>query len=132
MKEIDVKERFIELRAKGYSFDKISKELGKAKQTLINWNAELKEVIDNLKSERLEELYTIHNLNRENRIETFGELLFKIKDELTRRDLSDVPTDKLLDLYLKYERQTKEDMTEPVFFSEKQIENIKNPMQWAL
>jgi transcriptional regulator len=36
MESINTKEKFIELRAKGWSFDKIAKELGKAKQTLID------------------------------------------------------------------------------------------------
>ena len=34
MELLQTKERFIELRAKGWSFDKIAKEIGKAKQTL--------------------------------------------------------------------------------------------------
>ena len=41
METIETKRRFIELRAKGYSFDKIAKELGKAKQTLLDWSREL-------------------------------------------------------------------------------------------
>jgi hypothetical protein len=32
---------------------------------------------------------------RENRLQTFGAMLTKIKEEVERRDLSDVPTDKL-------------------------------------
>ena len=33
-----LKQRFIEMRAKDISYDKISKELGVSKQTLINWS----------------------------------------------------------------------------------------------
>ena len=50
MEILETKEKFIELRAKGWSFDKIAKELGKAKQTLINWSKELEDEIDNLKA----------------------------------------------------------------------------------
>jgi transposase-like protein len=43
METIETKRRFIELRAKGYSFDKIAKELGKAKQTLLDWSRDLRD-----------------------------------------------------------------------------------------
>ena len=57
MEAIETKERFIELRAKGWSFDKIAKELGKAKQTLIDWSKELQDEIANRKALELEALY---------------------------------------------------------------------------
>jgi len=41
MKDQQTKEKFIELRAKGLSFDKISRELRISKQTLINWSKKL-------------------------------------------------------------------------------------------
>lgn len=111
------KERFIELRAKGWSFDKIAKELGKAKQTLINWSKELQDEIANLKALELEALYEKYYLLKETRLQTFGEMLTKIKTEVESRDLSDVPTDKLLELLLKYNSQVKEEIIEPVFKS---------------
>lgn len=43
MKDQETKERFIELRAKGLSFDKISKELKVSKQILIDWSRGLQE-----------------------------------------------------------------------------------------
>jgi hypothetical protein len=121
MEILKVKERFIELRAKGWSFDKIAKELGKAKQTLIDWSKELEDEIANLKALELEALYEKHYLLKENRIETFGVLLKKIKDEVLSRDFSEVPTDKLLDLLLKYENQLKEEVVEPRFKTSEEI-----------
>lgn len=115
MESIETKERFIELRAKGWSFDKIAKELGKAKQTLIDWSKELKDEVANRKALELEALYETYYLLKENRLQTFGGLLNKIKDEVLSRDLSDVPTDKLLDLFLKYNSQIKEEIVEPIF-----------------
>jgi len=82
MEAIEQKEKFIELRAKGYSFDKIAKELGRAKQTLIDWSKELEEEIANLKALELEALYEKYYLHKENRLQTFGELLGKIKKEI--------------------------------------------------
>ena len=121
METVETKERFIELRAKGWSFDKIAKELGKAKQTLIDWSKELEDEIANLKALELEALYEKHYLLKENRIETFGALLRKLKEEVESRDLSDVPTDKLLDLFLKYNNQIREEIVEPIYKSSQEL-----------
>jgi hypothetical protein len=58
---------------------------------------------------------------RENRLQTFGAMLTKIKEEVERRDLSDVPTDKLLELLLKYNSQVKEEIVEPIYKSSQEI-----------
>lgn len=121
METTELKERFIELRAKGRSFDKIAKELGKAKQTLIDWSKELQDEIANRKALELEALYESYYLMRENRLQTFGAMLTKIKEEVERRDLSDVPTDKLLELLLKYNSQVKEEIVEPIYKSSQEI-----------
>jgi IS30 family transposase len=122
MELLETKEKFIELRAKGMSFDKIAKEIGKAKQTLIDWSKELKDEIANRKALELEALYEKYYLLKENRLQTFGDMLTKIKKEIEQRDLSDVPTDKLLDLLLKYENQVKDEVVEPTYKSSKEIE----------
>ena len=121
MELLETKERFIELRAKGWSFDKIAKELGKAKQTLIDWSKELQDEIANRKALELEALYETYYLQRESRLQTFGAMLTKIKKEVESRDLSDVPTDKLLDLLLKYENQLKDEVIEPRFKTSTEI-----------
>lgn len=121
METTELKERFIELRAKGWSFDKIAKEIGKAKQTLIDWSKELQDQIANCKALELEALYESYYLMRENRLRTFGVMLNKIKKEIESRDLSDVPTDKLLELLLKYNSQVKEEIIEPTYKSSQEI-----------
>ena len=121
MELLETKERFIELRAKGWSFDKIAKELGKAKQTLIDWSKELQDEIANRKALELEALYETYYLQRESRLQTFGAMLTKIKEEVESRDLSDVPTDKLLELLLKYNSQVKEEIVDPTYKSSQEI-----------
>jgi hypothetical protein len=121
METIELKEKFIELRAKGWSFDKIVKETGKAKQTLIDWSKDLQDEIANRKALELEALYESYYLLKENRLQTFGAMLTKIKAEVERRDFSDVPTDKLLELLLKYNSQVKEEIVEPIYKSSKEI-----------
>ena len=122
MELLGTKEKFIELRAKGWSFDKIAKELGKAKQTLIDWSKELQNEIANSKASELEALYESYYLMRENRLQTFGAMLTKIKAEIDQRDLSDVPTDKLLELLLKYNSQVKDEIVEPIYKSSQEIQ----------
>jgi len=121
MEILETKEKFIEMRAKGYSFDKIAKEIGKAKQTLIDWSKELQDEIANRKALELEALYESYYLLKENRLQTFGAMLTKIKEEIERRDLSDVPTDKLLELLLKYNSQVKEEIVEPLYKSSQEL-----------
>ena len=121
METVETKNKFIELRAKGYSFDKIAKELGKAKQTLIDWSKDLEEEIANLKALELEALYEEFYLVKEDRIRRLGKILKSIEDELLDRDLSDVATDRLLDLLLKYRAKIEEDLVEPTFKSREEI-----------
>ncbi len=121
MADSKTREKFIELRAKGLSFDKIAKDLGKAKQTLIDWSKDYQEEIANLKALELETLYEKYYLQKEARLKTFGEMLNKIKTEIETRDLSEVPTARLLDLLLRYDSQVKEELVEPVFSSSEEI-----------
>jgi hypothetical protein len=123
MGDLEDKEKFIELRAKGWTFDKIAKELHKRKATLIDWSKELESEIANRKAIELEVLYEKHYLLKEQRIEKLGNLLNKIINEIDNRNLKDIPTDKLFDLLLKYNKEIKEEMIEPVYKSTMEIEN---------
>ena len=125
METIETKRRFIELRAKGYSFDKIAKELGKAKQTLLDWSRDLDQEIAQAKALELDSLYESYSLYKEARLKTLGEILSKLKKEVDKRDLIDLPTDRLLDLFLKYEGVVKESLVEPVFKSSREIDEEK-------
>lgn len=121
METLETKERFIEMRAKGYSFDKIAQELGKAKQTLIDWSKELEEEIANLKALELEALYEKYYLLKEAKIKKYGAILSKITDELESRDFTDVRTGRLLELYLLYFERLSEEVVAPNFKSSQEI-----------
>ena len=121
MELIETKERFIELRAKGWSFDKIAKELGKAKQTLIDWSKDLQDEIANRKSLELEALYENYYLLKEAKIKKYGAILSKITDELESRSFNNVPTGRLLELYLLYFERLSQEVVEPTFKSSQEI-----------
>jgi hypothetical protein len=48
-----------------------------------------------------------------------------IKAEISRRDLSDVKTDRLFELLLTYHNALREEHVEPQFFTEKDVEEHK-------
>jgi len=121
MGPIAVKEKFIELRAKGYSFDSIAKQIGKTKQTLIDWSKEFEDEISNLKALELEALYEKHYLLKEAKIQKYGAILSKITNELEERDFSKVPTGRLLELYLLYFERLSEEVVAPTFKSSEEI-----------
>jgi transcriptional regulator with XRE-family HTH domain len=121
MELLETKERFIELRAKGWSFDKIAKELGKAKQTLIDWSKDLQDEIANRKALELEALYENYYLLKEAKIKKYGAILSKITDELESRDFNNVPTGRLLELYLLYFERLSQEVVEPNFKSSQEI-----------
>lgn len=125
METIGIKEQFIELRARGYSYDKIAKELGKAKQTLIDWGKDLETEIANRKAIELEALYEEHFLQKEARLKRLGGILTRLEGEINKRDLSKLGTDKLLDLYLRYIDKIEGEYLEPVFKSSDEIQAEK-------
>jgi transposase len=101
MKSTEKKEAFVQMRAEGMSYHDIAKTLAVCKQTLIDWNKDLCENIQNLKAIRLDALYEQYALTKEARIKVLGEVLERIKSEISKRDLSDVSTERLFDLFLK-------------------------------
>jgi hypothetical protein len=122
----EVKAKFIEMRAKGLSIRATAKELKLSPQTLSNWQAELEEEIAGLKAVELESLYEQYHLLKEHRLQLLGEQLQDIKGELSKRDLSEVPTDKLLDIQLRYLDDIRKEYVELKLLSDKDIEALRN------
>ena len=100
--KLEVKAQFIELRAKGWSYLKISRRLKVSKNTLASWGAELDGDIASLKAIEMEALHEKYFMTKEARIHLLGEQLKEIKAELKRRGLEDVSTEKLLEMELKW------------------------------
>lgn len=125
MKETDTREEFINLRARGFSFEKISKELSVCKTTLVEWGKDFEEEISNLKALELEALFEKYYMLKEHRVQLFGGLLCRIHDELSKRDFSKVGTTQLMELMLKFSNQLKDEITEPELKSSSQIELSK-------
>ncbi len=102
MSKEDTKEKFVELRVAGETFEAIAKKLEVSKQTLINWSKEdaIKETISTARLMKYQSILKIYEQNRQGKIEYFASLSKKMKDELKTRDLSKVRTENLLKLIL--------------------------------
>lgn len=102
MKDQDLKDKFVEMRARGLSYVKIAMKLHVSKNTLIRWAKDLAGEILKMKSDRLKELCEKHLMAKERRVELFGEQVLRLREELADRDLSELGTPELLRLYLRY------------------------------
>lgn len=109
--------QIINLRAQGHSFAKIAEEAEVAKQTAVDVCKKNREKVAALKALQLEELYETQNITTQERITAHASLMRRIRAEIDSRDLRDVSTDKLIDLYLKQGAALKEEMVEPEFRS---------------
>ncbi len=112
-------QEFVELRAKGNSFDRIAKTLGISKGTLIQWSKELEIDIGNYIALEADALLDKYKMSKLSQLESYGEQLEKIRKELAKRDLSEVPTPKLVEMQLKImEAVSRNERTEVVFREE--------------
>ena len=97
----DKQQDFIELRAKGNSFDTIAKQLEVSKGTLINWSRDLEDEIQNYSALELDALKEKYLISKKHQIQSYGEQLATVREELSNRDLSDVKTEKLIEVEVK-------------------------------
>jgi len=125
MKINGIKTRFIELRAQGLPLATIADEIGVSKTSLINWEREFKESIDNLRAVELEALYDKYYLSVRKKVEFFGEVLSKIQSELEKRDLSSVPTEKLYAMYAHFYFEARRALPELAFLSDDEIKTAR-------
>jgi hypothetical protein len=98
MKDQETVQRFIQLRASGWSFSRISEELKVSKPTLIQWSRLHQFEIQNLRSVETEALAEQCFATKRERWEQIGRDLRRVEEELAKRDLGDVPTARLLTL----------------------------------
>jgi len=113
VKGIEQQARFIELRGKGMSFQKIAEEIGVSKPTLIKWNGELLEQVKEAQYMEFEGLVEQYGLFRKERFEIYCKALNTALKEFQERaetgELKKVPTDKLLNIVDQLEKRLERD-----------------------
>ena len=97
------KNQIADLRAVGMSFQKIADELKISKPTIIHAAREMEFLIINLRNIEIEALKEKLELTHRHRLETLSKMLEKIRTDILSRDLSNIPADKLIELYMKIE-----------------------------
>jgi len=99
-------------------------KLGVSKTTFINWSKDFENEIANLKATELESLQEKYYINKDKKITLFGEKLIAIIKELDNKDLSEVPTEKLLDLMMKYSNYLSKEGLELIFTQRSDTESL--------
>ena len=119
-KRHELEERFLEMRLQGKTYQAISEELGVSRQSLFNW-AKDQSVNDLMKFAHLSRLQVIaqkYQLNREANLERHGKLLARCLEELENRELSKVPTEKLVKIVLGIQKQIQGLVPQPEKFQD--------------
>jgi len=121
MKDVETRQRFVELRAQGKSLRAAADELGVGKQTLVRWEREHREQIENLKAIELEALTERYRLTVQAQVERYGAFLEQVTEELRKRDLTTVPTSKLFDIMVKLESRVEAMCPAPTLRDDEEI-----------
>lgn len=120
--------RFIELRAGGLSFDRISQETGTSKTTLLKWSREYQQELEQAQFFELQNILAQYGIMRRGRVDALSETLHLALTELRARaqtmNFNDLSTDKLLKLVLMLEARLERDTeSNKLEYSERQ--NLK-------
>lgn len=107
------KEKFIELRAAGLSFDTIAQQLDISKPTLIKLSRELSADIEKLKFINLEAIAERHKVLRAERLDSLGRLLDKVNTAIESADFSKVSAERLIELQFKLTDRLRAEIAEP-------------------
>ena len=103
----EARNKFVELRAEGWSLGHIATELHIAKRTLVDWNRECAEEIQSLRALELELLKEKMLASHEEELSRLSRLQKDIDDELANRTLKFVPIEKLFRLAIELRQEIK-------------------------
>ena len=133
----EIIERFIVLRSQGCAFARIATELNVAKSTLIRWSRKYHHRIQNLQAVETEALSEDFKISRRRCLETLGEDIQKIREELARRDLKDVSTARLFVLSARLRKEAARlngplKLSEPLGDSTSEDQSADPTIQWEV
>lgn len=128
--DLEKESRILELRAMGKSYATIANELKIGKQTAIDVCRRYREKLSTLEAVALERLYEEQRITATERITAIASLMKKEREEIERRDLSAVPTEKLIDLYLKSASALKSEIIEPDFRSKEEQDRDREEREY--
>ena len=95
MYDIDTKNRFLELRAKGWSLSRIAEQLNVSQRTLVDWNRQEHEQIRTLRAIEWEALQEKILATSEQELVRLKKELDRLEAELDKRTVEYVSTENL-------------------------------------
>jgi hypothetical protein len=101
----ETRQKFVERRAQGWSLVRIAAELGVARSTLIEWSRPLRFDIQNQLAIELDDLRDRLLGPCSARASGLAEKLARVENELRKRDLATLSTQRLLSLSLALRRE---------------------------
>lgn len=110
MKSQETKEKFIQLRAEGRSFDSIANELSTSKTTLIKWSREFDREINNAQYFASQSLIEQYKITKRERIKYITKELEKIYNALGQKDYNELSVKDLIFLKEKFEDDLKKEL----------------------
>lgn len=99
----DIRREFTELRAKGYTYPQISKELGISAKTAQSWNKALAEEIAVARADYTEEILQEYISVKRERLNSLHSVIKAIDAAISETDFTRIPPEKLLKMKLEYE-----------------------------
>lgn len=112
-KTLEEQERFIQLRAQGMSFERISKELNISKPVLLKWSGELYDRVKEAQFFELENIVQKYGVMRRERFEVHSKLLssalLELKERAENSKLKTLSTEKLFQLVEQLEERLEKD-----------------------
>ena len=121
-----IKLRVIELRAEGKSYAKIAEALKIAKQTAVDIVRDNQDEVASLQAVEMEAVFEAEQVNLRGRVEQLAALQARLREEIEQRDLSQIPTDKLITLFIKTNQALKEEVYTPEATSSYEQERAAN------
>lgn len=126
-----IKLRVIELRAEGLSYAKIAQEANISKQTAVDIIRENIDEVSTLQAVEMEALIDAERVNQRGRIEQLSALHSRLREEIEQRDLSQIPTEKLIKLFIKTSETLKGEVTTPQVRSSEEQRKDRNNREYA-
>jgi hypothetical protein len=108
MYEATKEEKFVELRAEGWSLGHIATELHISKHTAVNWNRQYAAQIQALGTARLGVVEDKILTSREDELSSLLRVQKDLEDELAHRDLRRIPIEKLFPLMAELREEIRE------------------------
>ena len=134
MQTPEIRQKFVERRAQGWSFVRIAAELGVAKTTLVEWSRQLRFELQNQTAIEMDDLKNRLLGHRQHRATVLAEKLAAVEAELRQRSLSSVSTQGLYALSVSLQRQVESAIGDLSFVSPvKEIpgdEYVEEVQQW--